>query len=162
MHDIKLIRKDTKNFTKKLSERNIKIDLKDLLEFDKKNRELIQKKEKLEQEKKIISQKKDKSQFKRSKEISVEIDKLSNEQIKIKNKIDLLLSTLPNLALDDVPVGKDEKQNKEINKIGEITKFDFKPLSHDELGMKINQIDFETASKTSGPRFVFLKDQLLY
>ncbi len=41
MHDIKLIRKDTKNFTKKLSERNIKIDLKDLLEFDKKNRELI-------------------------------------------------------------------------------------------------------------------------
>tara|TARA_Y100000590_G_scaffold259227_1_gene290903 strand:- start:2387 stop:3640 length:1254 start_codon:yes stop_codon:yes gene_type:complete len=160
MHDIKLIRKDPQNFSKKLSARNIKIDLKDLLELDKKNRELIQKKEKLEQEKKVISQKKDKSQFKRSKEASAEIDKLSKDQANTKNKIDFLLSALPNLALEDVPVGKDEKQNKEINRIGEIAKFDFKPLSHEELGIKINQLDFEVASKTSGPRFVFLKDQL--
>ncbi len=160
MHDIKLIRKDPKNFSEKISARNIKIDLKNLLELDKKNRELIHRKEKLEQEKKAISQKKDKSQFKRSKEASVEIEKLGKEQINIKNKIDLLLSSLPNLALEDVPIGKDEKQNKEVNRIGQITKFDFKPLSHDELGKKINQMDFEVASKTSGPRFVFLKDQL--
>jgi len=160
MHDIKLIRKDPKNFSEKISARNIKIDLKNLLELDKKNRELIHRKEKLEQEKKAISQKKDKSQFKRSKEASVEIEKIGKEQINIKNKIDLLLSSLPNLALEDVPIGKDEKQNKEVNRIGQITKFDFKPLSHDELGKKINQMDFEVASKTSGPRFVFLKDQL--
>jgi len=160
MHDIKLIRKDPKNFSEKIAVRNIKIDLKNLLELDKKNRELIHRKEKLEQEKKAISQKKDKSQFKRSKEASVEIEKLGKEQINIKNKIDLLLSSLPNLALEDVPIGKDEKQNKEVNRIGQITKFDFKPLSHDELGKKINQMDFEVASKTSGPRFVFLKDQL--
>jgi len=160
MHDIKLIRKDPKNFSEKIAVRNIKIDLKNLLELDKKNRELIHRKEKLEQEKKAISQKKDKSQFKRSKEASVEIEKIGKEQINIKNKIDLLLSSLPNLALEDVPIGKDEKQNKEVNRIGQITKFDFKPLSHDELGKKINQMDFEVASKTSGPRFVFLKDQL--
>ena len=58
MHDIKLIRKDPDFFSKKLSERNSKIDLKHLLNLDKKNRELIQIKERLEEEKKVISQKK--------------------------------------------------------------------------------------------------------
>ena len=160
MHDIKIIRKKPNFFLNKLSERNVKIDLEGLLDLDKKNRELIQSKEKFEQEKKIISQKKDKSQFNKSKEVSLKIDQLNNDQKKIKNKIELLLGSIPNLALDDVPVGKDESMNKEINKIGEIPKFDFKPFSHDQIGKKLDQMDFEMASKTSGTRFVFLKDQL--
>ena len=160
MHDIKLIRKNPDFFSKKLVERNSKIDLKNLLDLDKKNRELIQNKEKLEQEKKIISQKQDKSLFKRSKEMSLEIDNLSKNQIKIRNEIESLLASLPNLALDEVPVGKDEKKNKEIKKAGEIPKFDFKPISHDVIGKKIKQMDFDIANKTSGSRFVFLKDQL--
>ena len=160
MHDIKVIRKNPDIFLKKLSERNVKVDIKSLLDLDKKNRELIQNKEKLEQEKKIISQKKDKKLFNQSKEASLTIDQLSKDQIRIKNKIETLLSSLPNLALEDVPVGKDESANKEINKVGEITKFNFIPLSHDQIGKKLGQMDFETASKTSGARFVFLKDQL--
>ena len=67
---------------------------------------------------------------------------------------------MPNIALDEVPVGKDEKSNKEIKKIGEITKLDFKPLSHYEIGEKLNLMDFDIASKTSGARFVFLKSKL--
>ena len=63
MHNIKLIRKDPDLFLKKLGHRNSKIDLKNLLNLDKKNRELIQRKEKLEQEKKIISKKKIKDNF---------------------------------------------------------------------------------------------------
>jgi len=160
MHDIKLIRKNPDHFLKKLIDRNIKIDLKDLLNLDKKNRELIQIKEKLEQEKKIISQNKDKSQFARSKEISIKISQLNKDQVEIKNSIDSLLSSLPNLALDDVPVGKGESKNKEIKKIGEITKFDFEPISHEQIGKKINQMNFDLAAKTSGARFVFLKGQL--
>jgi len=160
MHDIKVIRKNSDIFFKKISERNTKIDIKSLLDLDKKNRELIQNKEKLEQEKKIISKKQDKSLFKRSKEMSLEIDNLSKNQIKIRNEIELLLGSLPNLALDEVPVGKDEKMNKEIDKIGEIPKFDFKLDSHDVIGKKIKQMDFDIANKTSGARFVFLKGQL--
>ena len=57
MHNIKLIRKDPDFFLKKLRHRNSNINLKNILDLDKKNRELIQRKEKLEQEKKIISQK---------------------------------------------------------------------------------------------------------
>ena len=160
MHDIKLIRKNPEFFLKKLVERNSKIDLENLLNLDKKNRELIQNKEKLEQEKKIISQKQDKSLFKRSKEMSSEIDNLSKKQIKIRNEIESLLASLPNLALDEVPIGKDEKTNKEIKKVGEIPKFSFEPVSHDVIGKKIKQMDFDIANKTSGSRFVFLKDQL--
>ena len=160
MHDIKIIRKNPDFFSKKLSERNTKVDLKSLLGLDKKHRELIQDKEKLEQEKKFISQKKDESQFSKSKEISLKIDQLNKEQIKVKGQIESVLSSLPNLALDDVPVGKDESMNKEISKTGKIPSFDFIPLSHDQIGKKLGQMDFEVATKTSGARFVFLKDQL--
>jgi len=160
MHDIKSIRKNPDFYIKKFAQRNVNFDIKKLLDLDKKNRELIQSKEKFEQEKKIISQKKDKSQFERSKKISLEIEKLNNNQIKTKKEVELFLSSLPNIALDDVPIGKDENSNKIINKYGELPNFNFKPISHEEIGKKINQMDFNTASKTSGSRFVFLKNKL--
>ena len=160
MHNIKFIRKEPEIFLKKIRQRNADLDLPKFLDLDKKNRELIQKKEKLEQEKKTISKKKDKSQFSRSKEISTQIENINNSQKKLKNKIETSLSALPNIALDDVPIGKDEKFNKEINLIGSKSKFDFKPLSHYEIGIKLNSMDFDTATKTSGTRFVFLKGKL--
>ena len=127
MHDIKLIREKSDFFIKKLKDRNEIIDLKELLNFDKKNRDLIQSKEKLEQKKKEISQQKDKTQFETSKKISLEIDSLTKNQTDLKNKIENILAAFPNIALDDVPVGKDDKFNKEIKKIGSVTQFTFKP-----------------------------------
>ena len=162
MHNIKLIRKEPDFFLEKLSHRNTNISLKSILDLDKKNRELIQSKEKLEHEKKIISKKQDKSQFSRSKEISKEIEQFDKSQTKIKNEIEIILSSLPNLALDDVPIGKDEKSNKEIRKIGEIRKFEFQPISHYEIGKRLNLMDFDVATKTSGTRFVFLKGKLAF
>ena len=87
MHDIKLIRKDPDFFNKKLSQRNSSVNLTALLDLDKKNRELIQLKEKLEQEKKIISKKKDKNEFSRSKEISKKIEYLEKSQLSLKDQI---------------------------------------------------------------------------
>ena len=84
MHDIKIIRKKPDFFSKKLSERNTKVDLKNLLDWIKRIGNYSKSKEKLEQEKKFISQKKDKSQFNKSKEISLKIDQLNKEQIKVK------------------------------------------------------------------------------
>ena len=160
MHDIKLIRKEPNIFLKKISHRNVDINLSNILDLDEKNRNLIKNKEKLEQEKKIISKNQDKSRFIRSKEISKQIEDFDKKQIKIKNDIDLILSSLPNIALDDVPIGNDKKSNKEIKKDGEIPKFDFKPASHYEIGKKLNLMDFDLATKTSGARFVFLKGKL--
>ena len=160
MHNIKLIRDKKNYFEKKFKDRNLNINLDDLLSLDKKNRELIQKKEKLEQEKKIISKSKDKSKFEQSKKISVKIESLETSQFKISNEIKKIIDILPNVALEDVPVGTDEKTNKELSKHGEVNKFKLKPKSHFELGKKLNLMDFDTATKTSGSRFVFLKGKL--
>ena len=129
MHNIKLIRKDPIFFAKKLDQRNTKIDLENLLNLDKKNRELIQKREKLENEKKNISKKKDKSQFSRSRAISKEIDILNKSQLNTQDKIEETLASFPNIALEDVPIGKDETANKEIKKIGKIPDFKFRKLT---------------------------------
>ena len=157
MHNIKSIRENTKLFKKKILDRNSKINFDELLKLDKKNRELTQKIEKLEQEKKLISKTKDKKLFNKSKKISDEIKKLDNLQSQIKNKINPILNIMPNIALNDVPVGKDAESNKILKTEGALPKFDFEPKSHYEIGLKLNLIDFDTATKTSGSRFVFLK-----
>ncbi len=160
MHNLKEIRKNIDTYKKKISERNVKIDLENLLTLDGKNRELIQRKETLEQEKKKLSKSNDKSNFEKSKKLSSEIDNLSNQQSKLQIEINEVLSIIPNIALDDVPIGKDEKSNELIKKVGDPKKFDFKIKSHIQLGLTDNQIDFETSSKLSGSRYVVLKDKL--
>jgi len=160
MHNIKDIRKNFDEFVNSIKKRNQNLKLENILELDKKNRNLIQNKETLEKEKKDISKSKDKSLFEKSKKISTEIDLLNTEQNKIKTEIENILSSLPNLALNDVPVGKDEKSNVEVETKGEIKKFDFKPKSHYELGDDLKMLDFDVATKTSGTRFVFVKDKL--
>ena len=84
MHNLKEIRKDFSNFEKSLKKRFLKIDFNNLQKLDKQNRDLIQKKETLEKEKKDISKSKDESLFKKSKEISSELEKVSDKQKKIK------------------------------------------------------------------------------
>ncbi len=158
MHNLKDIRKNTDLFEKKIKERNSNADIKSLIKYDKDNRELIQKKEKLEQEKKLLSKKKDPQNFKKSKNLTNQIEELENSQKKIQDKINIIVSSIPNLALDDVPIGNDEKSNKIIKKSTQLKKFDFKIKSHIELSK--NYMDFETATKLSGSRFVILKDKL--
>ena len=158
MHSIKELRKNLENFKKKLLDRNLDFKSDEFKILDENNRKLINEKEKLEQEKKIISKSKDKSNFERSKKISEQILKISKEQINAQLKLEKILSVLPNLALDDVPIGKDDTSNKLIKKVGKIKKFSFTPKSHVEIGLKNNSIDFETSIKLSGSRFVVLKD----
>jgi len=160
MHNLKEIRSNLKNFEDKIKQRNSDINIKALQNLDNKNRNLIQKKEKLEQEKKIISKTKDSSLFKKSKDLSKEIDNIHKEQISVQASLDEILCQLPNLALEDVPVGKDESSNKVISENGKINNFSFKAKSHYDLGKILGMIDFELASKTSGARFVFLKGEI--
>ena len=160
MHNVKDLRDDFENFKKIIKSRNVDINFDEIIILDKENRSLIQEKEKLEMEKKTISKAKDKSLFSKSKEISLKIGELSNQQNIIKDKLDKILSSLPNIPLKDVPVGKDENDNKEITKSGEVKNFNFKPKSHYDIGEKLNMLDFELATKTTGARFVFVKDKL--
>ena len=80
MHNLKEIRKNFDNFKKALEKRSVEIDLSKLINLDKTNREFIEKKEILEKEKKDISKTQDKSLFAKSKEISLEIEKITKQQ----------------------------------------------------------------------------------
>ncbi len=160
MHNLKEIRKDFNSFEKKLEKRSVNVDFKKLKDLDIQNREFIQKKETLEKEKKDISKSKDKSLFAKSKEISKSIDEISEKQQKIKLDLENILSNIPNTPHSDVPIGKDENDNIEVSKSGEIPKFDFDPKSHYEIGENLNMLDFDLATKTTGSRFVFVKNKL--
>ena len=158
MLDIKDLRKNLENFKKKLKERNVDFDVSKFYELDELNRKLINNKEKLEQEKKSLSKSKDKSNFKVSKSISDEISVLTKKQIESQNELNQIMFSLPNVALKDVPVGKDEKSNVLIKKAGKIKNFPFKIKSHVEIGLREKKIDFDISIKLSGSRFVVLKD----
>jgi seryl-tRNA synthetase len=160
MHSIKDIRKDINFFKEGFKKRFIDINLDEIIKTDEDNRKIIQEKENLEKEKKLISKSKDKKLFAKSKDISAKIDKLTKVQFELKNKIDKVLSSIPNIPLQDVPIGTDEAHNVEIEKKGNIREFKFKPKSHFELGESLNMLDFDLATKTTGSRFVFVKDKL--
>ncbi len=78
----------------------------------------------------------------------------------IQTELDTLLGGIPNLPLEDVPHGKDEKSNTEVRRHGAPPVFDFKPREHFDLGEALGLMDFEAAARLSGARFVVLKGVL--
>jgi seryl-tRNA synthetase len=160
MHNIKEIRNDIETFKEALDKRFLDIDVDKILSLDQSNRKYIQEREILEKEKKDISKSKDKALFEKSKNISTEIEKINTLQAAVRMQLETILSSIPNIPYSDVPIGKDEKSNIEISKSGVIPNFTFKPKSHYELGENLEMLDFDLATKTTGSRFVFVKDKL--
>ena len=160
MHNIKEIRNNIEAFKIALDKRFLDIDVDKILSLDEKNRKYIQEREIFEQEKKDISKSKDKTLFEKSKYISIEIEKINTLQVDIKKQLETILSSIPNIPYSNVPIGKDENSNIEISKSGTIPNFTFKPKSHYELGENLDMLDFDLATKTTGSRFVFVKDKL--
>jgi seryl-tRNA synthetase len=85
---------------------------------------------------------------------------LEAEQATLYKAIEDMLAVIPNIPRDDVPFGTDEKGNSEVRRVGTPRTFDFTPKQHFELGEALGLMDFETAGKVSGARFVFLKGAL--
>ena len=160
MHDIRFIRENFEVFKNKISKRNNTSNLDNILNLDIKNRQLIQDKEALEKQKKEMSKSKDEKMFQKSKEISSKIKEFSDEQRKAKSELYNILSSVPNIPHPDVPEGDDEKSNKVIETKGEIKSNNFTEKPHYELGEKLGMLDFDLATKTTGSRFVFVKDKL--
>ena len=160
MHNIKEIRNDIEAFKEALNKRFLDIDVDKILSLDESNRKYIQEREILEKEKKDISKSKDAALFEKSKNISVEIEKINILQVIVREQLETILSSIPNIPYSDVPIGRDEKSNIEVSKSGIIPNFTFKPKSHYELGESLEMLDFDLAAKTTGSRFVFVKDKL--
>jgi seryl-tRNA synthetase len=159
MHNIKDLRKNLDLYKEKFKARNLDFDKANFNKLDELNRKFINEKEKLEQEKKALSKSKDKSNFDKSKKISEEISIISKKQSEIQNQLNKIIYSLPNIHLNEVPEGRDEKFNKLIKKVGKIKDFTFKVKSHVEIGSKEKKIDFDTSIKLSGSRFVVLREK---
>ena len=69
---------------------------------------------------------------------------------------------IPNMAHPDAPVGKEDKDNLEVKRVGEPRKFDFEPADHVKLGQDLDIIDFDSGTKVSGTKFYYLKNEGVY
>ncbi len=93
-------------------------------------------------------------------ELKDKVPAMEDEDKALGAEIDALLAAIPNLPAEDVPDGPDEEHNVELRRWGTPRDFDFQPLEHDALGEKSGLMDFDSAAKMSGARFVVLKGAL--
>ncbi len=91
------------------------------------------------------------------KQVSDRIKEIDSELAAIEEELQDVIMSIPNICDDSVPAGRDEADNLEIKRWGNIPSFSFEPLSHWEIGEKQGILDFETAARLAGARFALLK-----
>ncbi len=156
MIDIKLLRENPEKIKQACENKRAKVNVDEVLELDKKRRELIQQIEGLRAEQKKLG----KDQIERAKELKNKIKELEPELEKAEKEFKEMFSKIPNPPLDDVIVGKDETENKILREVGKKTKFSFQPKDYMEIAETLDVIDVKRAGKVSGARFGYLKGDL--
>ena len=174
MLDIKWIRENADAFVKGLADRGFdepQATLKRILSLDEQRRATIQKLQDAQARRNAASKEigqamaaKDK---KRADALKEEVGRLKTEiqqgeaaEREVEKSFHDLLAAIPNTPAPDVPVGIDAEANVELRKVGKPPKFKFQPKQHFELGEALGLMDFNTAAKLSGARFVVLKGAL--
>lgn len=94
--------------------------------------------------------------------IKEEINSLEKQVSVLEEELDKAGRQIPNMAHPDAPVGKEDKDNLEIKRVGEPTKFDFEPKDHVQLGESLDLIDFDRGTKVSGVKFYYLKNEAVF
>ncbi|PIV01058.1 serine--tRNA ligase, partial [Candidatus Shapirobacteria bacterium CG03_land_8_20_14_0_80_40_19] len=156
MVDIKKLRENPDFFKKATADKQRGSGLVDeVLKLDGEKRNLLQKVETLRAERNKLG----KEDIERGKQIKVDLSGLKADLSRVDKELEEMLWKLPNPAMPDVPVGKDENENVEVRKWGEIPKFDFAPKAHWQLGESLDLIDTQRAGKVSGTRFGYLKNE---
>ncbi len=172
MLDINLIRNNPELVKKnqiKAGKKSIEVD--ELLKLDKKWRETKTELDSLRSKRNQVSEqinhakkKNDQKLFqellKQAKEIPEEIKAKEEHEKELKEKINSILSGLPNIISKETPTGKDSSDNKEIKKVGKIPKFTFPIKTHVELAEALGIADFEQSAQVSGNGFYYLKNEL--
>ena len=171
MFDIKAIRENPEEFDRLWAKRGLEPQSKNILDQDKLIRKAMQVVQEAEAARNKASKQIGAAMGKGDKE---EAERLKTEVAGAKNVIAAMgaqvdsekavledkLSSLPNLPFREVPDGDSEEDNVELSKWGTPRSFDFEPKGHDDLGAALGQMDFETAAKMSGSRFVVLRGAL--
>ena len=169
MIDLKLLEKEFDSISKKLSLKGIdEAILRKIKELFEKKKKLLEKIQDLQAKRNTLSkeigkymkegQKEKAEELKKEvAEIKSQIETLDKELKEIEENLNQKALIIPNVPDDDVPVGKDEEDNVEIKRVGEIPQFDFEPKPHDELGEKLDWLDFARGVKLAKSRFTVMK-----
>jgi seryl-tRNA synthetase len=171
MYDIKFIRENTDIFDKGRERRGLEPLAERLLELDDARRAAIAKSQAAQERRNAASKEigqalatKDSARAEALKaevaELKMRLPTLEADERAASAALDKALSEIPNLPLEDVPYGKDENDNPELRVVGEKPRFSFPPKEHFEIGEALDLMDFETATKLSGARFVVTKGPL--
>jgi seryl-tRNA synthetase len=165
MLDVQTLRNDIQTVTDKLMERrNFTLDVSAFVTLESERKTVQSDTESLQAQRNSISKeighaKKSGDEDKASElmsQVSEFADRLKSNEEKlgsIQEKIHALLSEIPNVPNDSVPIGKTEEDNVEVKKVGKPRSYDFEPQDHVDLGEKLNALDFERATKITGSRF---------
>ena len=166
MLDINFIRQNPNLVKQALKNRQIKFNFESFLDLDKKRRDFLVKIEKLRADQNKASReiarlfgKEKQNAIQKAKKIVEKIKKLEPKLKEAEKKFANQMLKLPNIPKSDVPIGKNERDNKIIKQVGKPTKFRFKPKNHVEIGEKLDLIDVKRAAKVSGSRFGYLKNE---
>ncbi|KKQ36697.1 MAG: Serine-tRNA ligase [Candidatus Roizmanbacteria bacterium GW2011_GWA2_37_7] len=161
MLDIQYIRDHAQTVKDAAKHKNRDVDIDTILDLDEQKHSLMLSSQKLREERNKISSTHPPANedIKRGKIMKEELKKLESDLKKIEKELHDLLLHVPNVPLDEVPIGKDASANKELKKWGTIPTFDFEPKDHITLGKQLDIIDLERGSKISGFRGYFLKNE---
>lgn len=158
MLDIKFIRQNPEIVKKGCQRKQVKVNIDEILKIDKTLREYQKEYESWRAALNQLSKSKpDKEIIKKAKELKFKIKSRETAINELEKKRKNLLLQIPNLPLDEVPIGKDERDNVVLKEVGEKPKFDFKPKDYLEIAQKLDLIDVKRAAKVSGTRFGYLK-----
>jgi seryl-tRNA synthetase len=166
MLDIQYIRDNPDLVEEKSKQKNVKVDIKELLKLDAERRKLLTEAEDLRQQRNqqagdTKGQKPTPEQIASGKLLKEKLTKVEADLTKVDDDFWAKLKKVPNVALDTVPVGATEDENVVVKTVGEPTKFDFTPKNDGELGLQNDTIDKERAAKVAGARFAYLKGDLV-
>lgn len=159
MLDIKYIRENAKEVEKAALSKGVKIDVKKLLEIDKKRVTLIEKRD-LSRSGKKFAQKPTATEIAKIKKGKKELEKIEKELKRVEAEWSTLMLSIPNPPLSSVRSGKDENDNIAVRNEGKIPKFSFPVKDHVELTEKNGTIDLARGAKVSGARFAYLRGQV--
>ena len=166
MLDIKFIRKNPDKVREGCEKKGVKVEIiGQILEVDKKRREVLQALEDIRAKKnkasKEITAAKDEKEKQKiileMRELDKNNDKLDENFKGLEKEFNDLMLQIPNLPFEDVPVGKSDKENVILRKVGERPKFGFTPKDYLEIAQNLDLIDVKRAAKVSGTRFGYIK-----
>jgi len=171
MHDIKWIREHPDVFDRALARRGLAGQSRRLVAIDERRRAVITELEQAQARRNAASKEIGEAKKKKDEQkaqtlmgevagLKMAIPALEAAETALSGELDDALAQIPNLPLDEVPDGKDANDNVEHHRFGTKRPYDFVPKQHFDLGEALGQMEFETAAKLSGARFVVLKKGL--